>query len=134
MDKRALLKQRGRESIRQILAESGGVYATDEVAELLGISLDEVSTLVEERGLLAIELDGEVLFPTWQFDENGIIPGFVDIMRMLDTASPVGIVRFFLTHEEALSRTPIDSLEEGDRESLDLIRLLAINFNSQLAR
>jgi len=134
MDKKALLRQRGHESIRKILTESGGVYSSSEVAELLGISLDEVSALVEQRGMLAIELDDEYQFPTWQIDENGIVPKFAEIMAMLDTASPIGAVRFFQTFDRYLGETPIQTLRKNSENQLELIKQLAKQFNQQTAR
>jgi len=134
MDKRALLKQRGQEAIRQILVASGGVYTRDQVAALLEISEEEVLELVEQGGLLVIELGGEHGFPKWQFDENGIVPRFAEILGILETSSPVGVIRFFLSQSVVLGCPPIKALKSNMPNQVEMVRLLAQQFNQQVAR
>jgi len=53
---------------------------------------------------------------------------------MLDTSSSVGIFHFFLTYDEDLGQTPINALKEGMPRHLKMLKILAAQFNQQIAR
>jgi len=134
VSKRALLKLRGQIAFRQQIEDSGGVYTTQQVAELLGISPSAVRKRLERGRLLAIPFGEGSNFPVWQFDETGVLEHFAEIMAMLDTASSAGKARFFLAYDEDLQQTPIDALKAKDAEQLEIVRILAQQFNQQVAR
>ena len=134
VSRRALLKLRGQIAFRKQITESGGAYTTKEVAELLGISPGAVRKRLERGSLLAVSLGENSSYPVWQFDDNGIVSHFSEIMAMVETNSSVGLVQFFLTCDEDLKQTPIEALKSGDPDRLAIVRILAQQFNQQVAR
>ena len=134
MDKKEILKLCGKNAFRKQIEESGGVYSTKEVSELLGISPSAVRMRLMRGQLLAIPFGGTTVFPVWQFDENGVIEHFLEIKATLSTSSPVGVVQFFLTYDEDLGHTPIEALKSGNPSQLELVKILAKQFNKQVAR
>lgn len=131
--KKAVLKQRGAEAFAKQLRDAGGTYSNDEVSLLLAIPKSEVK---EQTGseLLGIKLQGETVYPCWQFDGNTIVENFTEIMAMLNTDSSVASVQFFLTTNEDLKKKPIDVLKGGDEKELATVKLLAKQFYQQVAR
>jgi len=131
--KKTVLKLRGAEAFAKQLRDAGGTCSIDEVSQLLGISQDEVK---EQTGseLLGIELQGKIVYPCWQFDKNEIVENFTEIMAMLKTDYPVGIVQFFLTTDEDLQKKPIDVLKGGDTKELARVKILAKQFYQQVTR
>ena len=131
--KKAVLKQRGAEAFAKQIRDAGGTYSIDEVSLLLGIPKSEVK---EQSGaeLLGIKLQGETVYPCWQFDGHEVIENFTEIMAILKTDSPVGIVQFFLTRDEDLQKKPVDVLKGGDIKELATVRILAKQFYQQVAQ
>jgi hypothetical protein len=134
VSKKARLKLQGQLYFRQQIEESGGVYSTKEVADLLGVSASAVRKRHDRNGLLSVPVSKNPSYPVWQFDEQGVIKHFPEILDLLKTTSPVGAVQFFLTYDEDLGQTPIDALKSGDTDKLDMVRTLAAQFNQQVAR
>src|ERR1043165_5185096 len=67
---------RGEQMKPILLADAGGTYSVDEVAALLGLSIDEVEILAEESGLLGIPTEtGSTIFPLCQFNGNNVVDG-----------------------------------------------------------
>jgi hypothetical protein len=132
--KRAVLKLRGQMAFREQIEEAGGVFTTQQVAQLLGITPSAVRKRLERGRLLAVPFGEGANYPVWQFDENGVIEHFADIMAMLNTTSPVGMVQFFLTYDEDIGQTPIDALKEGNPRDFEIVKILARQFNQQVAR
>ncbi len=134
VSKRAMLKIQGQISFRQQIIDAGGAYTTKEVANLLGISASAVRKRLERGRLLAVPLGKSSSYPVWQFDENGVVGHFADVMAMVNTTSPVGMVQFFLTYDEDLGKTPIDVLKGGNLNDVKMVEVLAQQFNQQIAR
>jgi hypothetical protein len=104
------------------------------VAELLDISEGAVRKRLERGRLLGIPFGENTSFPVWQFDDNGVVEHFAEIMALVETSSPIGKFRFFLTFDEDLGQTPIDALKDGDPKLLEIVKILATQFNQQVAR
>jgi len=132
--KHALLKLKGQIAFREQVEQAGGLFTTQEVADLLDISLDAVCNRLERKQLLSIPNGEEPCFPVWQFKNNDVVNHFASIMALLDTSSSVGIFRFFLTYDEDLKCTPIEALEASNLNQLKIVKTLAIQFNQQAAR
>lgn len=132
-NKKAVLKHRGAEAFAKQLRGAGGTCSIDEVSRLLGISKSEVKEQTGS-GLLGIELQGEIVYPCWQFNGDSIVDNFTEIMAMVKTDSPVGLVQFFLTTDGDLKKKPIDVLKGGDTKELATVKLLAKQFYQQVAR
>ncbi|MFK5949502.1 MAG: hypothetical protein QM500_12120 [Methylococcales bacterium] len=132
--KRALLKLKGQIAFREQVEVAGGVFTTKEVADLLSTSPGAVRKRVERKRLLTIPFGKEARFPVWQFDEHSVVNSFANIMALLDTSSPIGIFRFFLTYDDDLKCTPIEALKENNINQLRNVKILASQFNQQIAR
>ena len=128
------LKAAGQISLNQKIDDSGGVYTTKQVATLLGISPNAVIMRLERGHLLGLPFGESLGYPVWQFEENGVVEYFSEVMILLDTSSSAGMVRFFLTHDEDLGQTPINALKQGTPKQLEMVKNLATQFNQQIAR
>ena len=131
--KKTVLKQRGADAFAKQLKDAGGTYSIEYVSRLLGIPQSEVK---EQTGseLLDIQLQGQIVYPCWQFDGNAVVDNFIELMAKLNTVSPVGIVQFFLTTDEDLKKKPIDVLKGGDRKEIASVIILAKQIYRQVAR
>lgn len=134
VSKRAILKLKGQMAFRQQIEASGGVYTTEDVAKLLAITPSAVRKRLERERLLSVPFGDKTSYPVWQFDEQGVVKHFAEIMASLQTTSPVGVVQFFLTYDEELDQTPIEALKSGDATKLEAVKILAEQFNQQVAR
>ncbi|MBL1274980.1 MAG: hypothetical protein COB30_002735 [Ectothiorhodospiraceae bacterium] len=132
--KRALLKLRGQVAFRQQVEDSGGVYTTQQVAQLLDTTPGAVRKRLERGRLLGIPFGENTSFPVWQFDDNGIVKHFADIMKLVNTSSSLGKFYFFLTYDEDLGQTSIDALKDNDLKKFEIVKILATQFNQQIAR
>ena len=134
LKKKELLKERGKQALQYLLREAGGTCSAQEAAERLQIGQESLSHQIDSKQVLAVFVDGEMRFPVCQFDGNSVLDHFADIYRLLDTASPVSAIRFFLTHDGDLGDTPQNALKDATPERLEVIRILAKQFNQQVAR
>ncbi len=95
-DRRALQKLDARLAFRLLIANNGGVYSLKEAADYLAISEDAVRKRADKQRLLVIAEGDHKVYPTWQFDDNGVLPGFEQVLKNLPT-SPTARCRFLLT-------------------------------------
>ena len=128
------LKVAGQIAFNQQIDDSGGLFTTQQVATLLGINPDAVIKRLERGRLLALPFGESIGYPVWQFNENEVVEHFADILAVLDISSSAGMFRFFLTHDEGLGLTPINALKEGFPRHLKMVKILASQFNQQIAR
>lgn len=133
MDKKETLKERGIAVFNKHVI-SAGILSARDVSELLNIPMSQVSERREKGLLLAVQIDQGTVFPGWQFDKGGVIDHFTEIMLMLATSSSVSVFRFFQTFDEDLGCTPTDALKNGDPSELEIVKILAKQFNNQVAR
>lgn len=110
------------------LATDHGLHGTDEIAQKLGISADDVRGKAERGELISLEVDGKILFPGFQFTNTATLPHLDDVLRILrgKDASDVAIITFFLNgfngseiavHEALLNDVSEQALFEIKREA-----------------
>lgn len=116
----ALLRRRALQAAfaeRRRLLQDG--LTTQEVADLLVVSRQTPHDRVKGKAMLAIEDNGQLRFPPWQFDAdgpNGIVEGLPDVLRAL-TVGPLAKARWLQKAHPALEgRTPLEALKNGERE------------------
>ena len=131
--KRALLKLRGQMAFREQLVKAGGVYSTQEVAELLGTSVGAIRKRAERNTMIAIASGGQLQFPVWQFSETGTIDGLVGILTALNTTA-VSAIQFLLTSDEDLGTTPLEAIKGANADQMGIVALLAKQWQQQVAR
>ena len=87
--------------------------STTEVAEMLGTSRQTPHDRVKSKTLLAIEDNGQLRFPLWQFDAagpNGVVEGLPDVLRAL-AAGALAQARWLTTASPVFDgKTPLDAL------------------------
>lgn len=99
----------------------GRLLTRVEAQELMGVGTRQgISDHVARRRLLALSgEDGQLLFPAFQFGEDGRpLTGLSDVLRTLQGAfeSSYSLASWFTTSQEELGNaTPAESLRAGDR-------------------
>lgn len=132
----ARMRLKGSERFAALLEEHGGVYTTQQAAEVLGSTPEAVKKAAQRRRLLAFKQQGQWLFPVWQFNDQGtILAGLADLLKAL----PEGLaerdaVRFFLSQtEDGKAVTPLDLLQQGDQRALAIAKRKAQRFMVHVA-
>jgi hypothetical protein len=99
----------------QLLVAEGGCYQSDQVAELLNISENELQKLRETDQLIGLPLkNGSFVYPKWQFTENAILPGLKEVLAQFPYKSPWGKAAFMLdTWCSNGLGTPLAGLQAG---------------------
>jgi len=101
---------RGVDMKRAMLRMAGGALSTEEAA----LRLDVCSSELDEMSLFWLEVEGERVYPAFQFAEDGFLPGIASIVEAFAVDDPWMRVNFMLTGDARLShRKPIDLLREG---------------------
>lgn len=104
----------------KLLEEEGGCITADSVKDLLHISRQAVNQRREAGTLVAVNTGGGAfLFPVWQFGEEGILPGLLEVLRELKDCDPWMRFMFFLGKNPVLrGRTPLQALRAGNTEKV----------------
>ena len=93
----------------------GPVYRQSDVAALLGVSKQAVST---NPGLLRLDMrDGSVGYPVWQFDGDRPLPGVRQVVLELETAvASTWTIASWLTsaNQDLDGQTPLAWLQHGE--------------------
>ena len=99
-----------------------GALTTAEVAELLQVSRQTPHDRVKSNSLLAITEKGSLLFPRWQFDENGsngVINGLAEVLDALTGLSPLEKISWFVKPNPYLKNlTPLAALKKNRVEKV----------------
>lgn len=119
-DPLARARLRGVIAMRELLSGNGGALTGGEVAVLLGISRQAVDKRRKAGQVLAVELPRRGLrYPTWQFVESGMLPGFVEALATLHGHDAWAQARFFVSRNPRLAkRRPLDVLRKGDVDAV----------------
>lgn len=133
ISKRARLRLQGRLRFRAMLEEAGGVYTAAEVSELLGITEDAIRKRANANKLIAVRQGDHFVYPVWQFSEDGTVPGFEAVLRLLEDNHYVDQCRFFLTPDLDLGQALIEALHTSP-DQLESIKRKARQFGKQGAR
>ncbi len=113
-DPLAAARQRAAELKRHVLEAEGGALTVADVAKRLGISKQAVDKRRRARTLLALATARGFLYPAWQFADEGVLPGFPQVLAALD-AAPWTQASWFLTGDSRLGDArPVDALPRGE--------------------
>lgn len=97
-------------------------YTTSEVAELFGLKTANVRRDVASRSLFVAgrTRSREHVFPRWQFDGTGPLPGLREVLAALpNDYHPLDVASFMTTaHDELGGRTPAEWLSGGGTPSV----------------
>lgn len=123
-EKKALLRRvKSRAKFLDTVKKHGGTIKSSQVAEHIGKSKVTVKNMKDTGRLLALKMGGDFVYPTFQFsnddsltDENGLLKGFVEILRQLHTVDDVMQYSFFVR--------PIDTLESRLEKETSVIEIL----------
>jgi hypothetical protein len=115
---RAML--RGLETSQRLRERAEPTLGTSEVAKLLNVSPDTIRQNVKRRQLLALSKGSQDrVFPSFQFIEHQVLPGFSDALVALGPISPYRALSFFLDDNPELEGKPaIKALREGEIDSV----------------
>lgn len=141
LNNRVLSRARFFDNIR----ENGGLFTSAEAADILGVSKVTVKKKKDENKLLALNLNGEFVYPAFQFslDENsekGVLKGMAEILPNLARFSDVMQYGFFVQKRNVLNSclpegeeyTIVDMLKNGIIDSeLESVLRLSKSFGSQ---
>jgi len=104
-----------RDRERLLAAEGGAVPVTAAMA-ILGLKSRQAVQQRRARGkLLGLPLGGSTyLYPVWQFDQQGVLPGLPETLAALEHLDPWGQVAFLLSGDARLDGLrPLDALRAG---------------------
>lgn len=117
--------------------DNGGVFTSAEVAKLLGVTKVTVKKKKDTNKLLALNFDGEFVYPVFQFSldnknsQKGVLRGVSEIMSSIARFSDVMKYGFFVQERNLLNShtseeyTIVEILKKGvsDEELNSIIRL-----------
>ena len=127
------------ETFYRELQESGGTLKVNDVADILGITRQAVNVRVKKNKLLAFKQNGDFIFPKFQFTDNGLIPGFEDVMAAFEEDTHpmlrLGVLKSPIeVNNEGLQKTPIQIMQDGaQKHELSLVIRAAKQFGNHVA-
>ncbi len=83
----------------------------------LGITRQGVAARAARRRLLrVITADGVHLYPAWQFEDRGFVPGLADVVSLFaeDAVDGWTLAGWLRTRDPELGEEPLESLRRGD--------------------
>ena len=115
-------KLRGLKAREQMLKYQGLSWTSDVVAQYLKITPQMVSKKRRGKKLLGLSFGNkEYIYPAWQFDRNGTLPGLDRVLLVLDE----GLVpdwdklRFLVTRDPRLAeKSPVELLQSNQLEAV----------------
>lgn len=121
----------GRKLVQQLKDAEGGGLDRNEAAERLSITIPALHNRRKRGGIVAWTDGGadRFKFPSWQFGENGMLPGIEECLQALEGSDEWAIMRFFLFPSDmADGKRPLDLLREGRiNDALELARARSIH-------
>ncbi|MES2642103.1 MAG: hypothetical protein V4850_21645 [Myxococcota bacterium] len=104
----------GRQALLALLDAEGGVLTPEQVSERLSRTRQAVHQRQRKGQLLAVPGVRGAVYPVWQFTDDGVLPGFPDVLEALGETPPAMAVQFFLTGRDALGgERPLEALRAG---------------------
>ena len=111
-------KMRGAEMKRALLAKHKTLSAR-KVAEFLGISRQAVDKKRSTGALLAIKSGRQYAYPSFQFEESGILEGVQEVLRSLKVMGDWTKFNFLVSRDGGLGNgTPLQALQAGEIEKV----------------
>jgi allophycocyanin beta subunit len=114
-DPLAHARLRGVEARERLIRVGGGQLFSSQVAQKLGIRLEQVDELRDNGKLIALtNSQGEYLYPQWQLTEQGILSGLDEVFAELDKDDPWMQISFMVNPNIWLNEaSPLEMLREG---------------------
>ena len=106
----------------------GPFLRSEGVQARLGISRQAVAAKAARRRLLrTITADGEHLYPLWQFDRAGLVPGLAEILALFPEQAVDGwtLAGWLRTPDPDLGDRPLDALMRGELERVRTVAQMA---------
>lgn len=103
---------------RRLLSDT---ITASRVAEILGTSRQTPHDRVKAQTLLAVQDNGAVRFPLWQFDPegpDGVLRGFPAVLKALQFSDFAKLSWFVRPNPFLDGRTPKEALKQGDHEAV----------------
>ncbi|HDS4102942.1 TPA: DNA-binding protein [Proteus mirabilis] len=134
--------RRRRENLERFyreLQELGGTLKVNDVVDILGITRQAINIRVKKNKLLAFKQNGDFIFPKFQFADNGLIPGFEEVMAAFEKDTHpmlrLGVLKSPIeVNSEGLQKTPIQIMLDGAKKcELSLAIRAAKQFGNQVA-
>jgi hypothetical protein len=100
-------------------AIAGPFTRTDGVQARLGITRQAVAAKAGRRRLLrVVTIDGEHLYPVWQFDGPQLVSGLPDVLALFPEKDVDGwtVAGWLRTPDPDLGESPVEALARGDVE------------------
>ena len=109
------------------------------MVDILGITRETINIHVKKNKILAFKQNGDFIFPKFQFTDNGLIPGFEDVMAAFEEdthpvlrldvlKSPIAV------NSAVLQKTPIQIMLDGAKKcELNLTIRAAKQFGNHAA-
>ncbi|WP_231600442.1 MULTISPECIES: hypothetical protein [Enterobacteriaceae] len=99
------------------LQELGGILRIDDVADILGITHHAVNVRVKKHQLIAFKLYADFIFPVFRFIDNGLLPGFDEILEAFDEdIHPIlhlTLLKTPISIGKGGMKTPIQIMQDG---------------------
>lgn len=97
------------------LKRLGGTCRASKSADIIGVKRQTINNRLKAKKLLAVQVEGESIFPTFQFDGNRMVDGLEEVSLLLGYFSPVtktsfSTAMYFFDDEENLNA--IDALKK----------------------
>ncbi|HEX5417482.1 MAG TPA: hypothetical protein VFZ25_17605 [Chloroflexota bacterium] len=123
---------RGLHMRERILEAEGGCWSAEEVGQHLRISRQAVDRRRQRGQLLALPIGGKsYVYPSWQFVDTGVLPGFVETLNSFTLPGPWTQAAFFLSPNALLAeQRPLDELRKGN---LEAVKAAAASYGEQIA-
>lgn len=106
----------------RLLAKGGGLLTLEQVAD----ELKEDKRIIEYQRklgeLVAVDVNGEYQYPTWQFQDGKLLPGLDRVLAALkeNDATPWTKIIFMTTENAGFDgRTPLDCLKSGNKYDIE---------------
>ena len=99
---------------RQLLNASGGFWTVERVAEHLGLTRQTVDKRRKANKLIGLAIGRhQHVYPSWQFDKGGTLPGFGKVLDELHRHDPWSQLIFFLSPNARLDGArPLEALRK----------------------
>jgi hypothetical protein len=104
----------------EIARAEGGTWTTEQVAEHLSITYQAVDKRRRANRLLAFPVgQRRYAYSAWQFDADGVLSGFEDVLAALSVPGVWTRASFFLGENDYLNGArPLDELRRGNVDAV----------------
>lgn|SRR5690554_856776 len=104
-----------------LLSRSGGALSAEQVKSRLGYkSARLLNEAVADRQLLAVDVEGVQMFPSFQFVGNRVCDGMAAVLAAVPNTSPWEILQYFVAGDEGLGDLLPMDLVKGTPEDVEL--------------